>query len=125
MRVWGLAQEERTRLGPKTEAPMCSSWAHYQRCGYHCTRYGLVHGRLAICLRIISRVLINHRYVGIPILGALLIVFDRVLMIAVCAYNLCACLYNYSLGVYVHSHHECPTSARRSGCIREVTPTQV
>ena len=28
--------------------------------------------------------LIHHRYVGILILGALLIVFDRVLMIAVC-----------------------------------------
>ena len=50
---------------------------------------------------------------------------DPILMIAVCAYNLCARLCNYSLGLYVHSHHECPISAGRSGCILEVTPTQV
>ena len=35
-------------------------------------------------------ILILYRYVGILILGALLIVLDRVLMIAVWAYNLCA-----------------------------------
>ena len=32
----------------------------------------------------------HNRYVGILIYGALLIVFDPVLMIAVYAYNLCA-----------------------------------
>ena len=53
------------------------------RRGYQCTGYGLVHGRLTICLRVLSRVeysLILHRYVGILFLSALLIVCALVIL---------------------------------------------